>query len=259
MNKKYHFIAGLPRSGSTLLTTIFNQNPLFHSNVSDTLLYCVEGVINNLTSKHAPVSVKEENAKRMILGLIDGHYFDVDKPVIFNANRGWTKHIEYLYRLNPNFKLICPVRNYNEILNSFEKNYKSRRLIDPVDTVIYNGMTANVWTRTNYIGNDGFVRISYNFLMEAYYGPYKNHLLLVEYENLVKHPEETVKKIYDFIEEPYFNHDFENVNYSNEAYDDKLFAPNLHKIEGKVEPKNTEVVLPPDLWNGYSNMEFWRQ
>ena len=259
MGRTYHFIAGLPRSGSTLLTAILNQNPSFHSNISDSLLYCIESVINNLSSKQAPLAVKEENAARMLIGLIDGFYFDVDKPSIFNANRGWTKHVEYLYRLNPNFKIICPVRNYNQILNSFEKNYKSRRLIDPVDTVIYNGVTANVWARTNHIGNDSFVMASYNFLKEAYYGPYKEHLLLVEYEDLTKDPNNTLRKIYDFLEEPYFEHDFGYVSYSNEAYDNKLLAHNLHKIEGPVQFKETEVVLPPELWDAYSGMEFWRK
>ena len=29
--KTYHFLAGLPRSGNTLLSSILNQNPLIHS------------------------------------------------------------------------------------------------------------------------------------------------------------------------------------------------------------------------------------
>ncbi|NBP58534.1 sulfotransferase, partial [bacterium] len=29
--KKYYFISGLPRSGSTLLSAILNQNPRFYS------------------------------------------------------------------------------------------------------------------------------------------------------------------------------------------------------------------------------------
>jgi hypothetical protein len=29
--KTYHFLAGLPRSGNTLLSALLNQNPIIHS------------------------------------------------------------------------------------------------------------------------------------------------------------------------------------------------------------------------------------
>ena len=34
MNKTFYFISGLPRSGSTLLSSILNQNPRFYSGPS---------------------------------------------------------------------------------------------------------------------------------------------------------------------------------------------------------------------------------
>ena len=38
MNKKYYFMGGLPRSGSTLLSSILNQNPRFYSGPSSPVL-----------------------------------------------------------------------------------------------------------------------------------------------------------------------------------------------------------------------------
>ena len=45
MNKQYHFITGLPRSGSTLLVSILKQNPKFHASITDPLANLVKGVI----------------------------------------------------------------------------------------------------------------------------------------------------------------------------------------------------------------------
>ncbi|MCB2048883.1 MAG: hypothetical protein KDE32_11750 [Novosphingobium sp.] len=32
----------------------------------------------------------------------------------------------------------------------------------------------------------------------------------------------------------------------------------LHKVHKKVEPRPRETILPPDLFERYSNMAFWR-
>ena len=51
MEKKYHFITGLPRSGSTLLTSILNQNPRFHSSITDPLATFVKGMLDTLQNE----------------------------------------------------------------------------------------------------------------------------------------------------------------------------------------------------------------
>jgi len=258
MQNKYHYISGLPRSGSTLLTGILRQNPRFYSDISDNLLSFVLGAVNANSDQSISSLLDEQRIKDIIDGIYGGYYKQIDKEVIFNCNRGWTKHIEYLYRINDNFRVICCVRDYKWILNSFERIYKSRTLKEPVNTKIYGDNTLTVWHRTDNLGNDGFVRFAYNALKEAYYGPYRKHLLFVEYNDLTKTPKETMKRIYDFIEEPYYEHDFNNVEYTNEEYDAPLNAPGLHTVRRKVEYDPGTQILPPDLWDKYSGWEFWR-
>lgn len=258
MQKKYHYISGLPRSGSTLLTGILRQNPRFYSDISDHLMEYILSILNG--NKQISVSTldSEERIRNTIEGVYSGFYKHIDKEIIFNCNRGWTKHLEYLYQINDNFRVICCVRDYKWILNSMEKIYKNRTLKEPVNTSIYGDNTLTVWHRTDFLNNDSFVRFAYNALKEAYYGPYRKHLLLVEYDDLTKTPKETMQKIYDFIEEPYYEHDFNNVEYSNKEYDLPLMTPNLHTVRRKVEYDAGTQVLPPDLWEKYSNWEFWR-
>jgi len=263
MQKKYHFIAGLPRSGSTLLTGILRQNPRFHSDITDMLhRFCfhVGNALNNNPDFGARITATPNRVKNVYMGVIDGWYKNINKEVIFNTHRYWLRIPEYLYSLNNDFKVICCVRDINLILNSFEKNYKSRSIHDPIVTTLYHpDHIDTVWARTNCMANlDTFFTYSYNLLKEAYYGQYRKHLLLVEYDDLTKTPRETMNKIYGFIGEKYYEHDFNNVVYTNVAYDEDIQSANLHTIHGRVIYKDPQIVLPPDLMEKYSGWEFWR-
>ena len=257
MKRKYHYIAGLPRSGSTLLVSILNQNPKFFAEISNPLLNYISSIVEVYSGEPSFKTIcPPSRMLDSVRGLIDGFYTSCERETILNCNRGWTRYVEYLNELNPKFKIICPVRNYADILNSFEVLFKKRGLHD--GSIMYKNNTLNVYSRTNFLGNDSFVRYAYNNLREAFYGPYKNNLLLVEYENLVKLPEETMEEIYNFLDEPYFKHNFNSVGYTFQEYDVSLGARNLHKVAPQVKPQNSPMILPPDLYDSYKNWEFWR-
>ena len=51
MNKTFYFMAGLPRSGSTLLSSILNQNPRFYSGPSSPVLGAMFAVEQDFMGK----------------------------------------------------------------------------------------------------------------------------------------------------------------------------------------------------------------
>lgn len=67
-----------------------------------------------------------------------------------------------------------------------------------------------------------------------------------------------MEAIYAFINEPLFQHDFENVNYSASEFDKSIGARGLHDIGGKVEVRKRKSILPPDIFARYANDQFWR-
>ena len=73
-DKTYHFITGLPRSGSTLLTAILKQNPRFHASITDSLATIVRGVIE--TSQDSP-GMKSEVPVERRKNTVKGMYFKV--------------------------------------------------------------------------------------------------------------------------------------------------------------------------------------
>lgn len=86
-------------------------------------------------------------------------------------------------------------------------------------------------------------------------------IYFVEYESLCKNPEKEMRNIYEFLEKPYYSHDFENVEYSNENFDKVCNLKDLHTVRRKVEYKEQKRIIPQEIWEKYEsmNMEFWRK
>jgi sulfotransferase len=256
MEKTYHFITGLPRSGSTLLSSILRQNPKFHSSITDPLATLVKGVIE--TSQEGPGMKSEvpvQRRKNIVKGLFDGYYQDVDKEVAFNTNRAWTLLTPQIDHIFPESKFIVCVRDINWVLDSFETAHRK----NPLSTnTVTGGLGGTVYSRVNTLMEEtGVVGFAYTGIKQAITSNEKHKLMLIEYNQLCKSPESTIKALYAFIDQPYYQHDFNNVEASWDEYDAEIGIP-LHKIRKKVEYVQRDTILPPDILNKYNNMEVWR-
>ena len=81
--------------------------------------------------------------------------------------------------------------------------------------------------------------------------------MILEYEQLAKNPEQTMRALYNFIGEPYFDHDFNNVEASWDEYDVEAGINGLHKIRKEVKYIEREPIIPPDLWAEFDNLKVW--
>jgi sulfotransferase len=256
MNKSYHFITGLPRSGSTLLSSILKQNPKFHASISDPLATMVKGVIE--TSQDGPGMKSEvpiERRKNLVKSLFNGYYQDVNKEVIFNTNRAWTLLTPQIKELYPNSRMIVCVRDINWILDSFENAHRK----NPMSTnTVTGGLSGNVYSRVESLMEEkGVVGFPYIGVKQAITSAEKNILMLVEYEQLCKTPKEMMQAIYHFIDEPYFDHNFNDVENSWDEYDSEI-GIKLHSVRKQVQFIQRKSILPPDIQQKYANMEVWR-
>lgn len=256
--KKYHFISGLPRSGSTLLTAILNQNPRFYSNISNPLARFVKRITTESYSGPGyHLQCPEIKQIKLIQSIVDTYHYDIDQEVCFNTNRGWTALLQVLEKTHPNSRVICCVRDIPEILNSFERLFKQ----NPFEmSKLYNDESAeNVYTRSNSLMMPGgTVRFAYDSLKEAITGPQKYMVMVLEYKQLVSKPAETMRALYNFIGEPYYQHDFDNLESNWSQFDAEVGISGLHNIRKKLEQKSMDIVLPPDIWQQFSDLEVWR-
>ena len=261
MNKKYNFISGLPRSGSTLLSSILNQNPRFTASISDPLeMYCNSIIQDTGIAAGMEVSVSIEKRKELIKGLFDTFYKDGNE-VCFNTNRGWAAETSLLKSLYPNFKMIVCLRDIPWILDSFEQlNSKNPYTVKPL---YHHQQLSSVYERCNMLmGNmqnmAGYVKGPLMNVNQSVYSIERNQICYIEYDTLVKNPRESLIEIYKFLEEPWFEHDFNNVESSHDEFDEQAKIEGLHKVRKKVEFIERRSTLPPDLWNDFEQFSFWK-
>lgn len=265
IEKNFYFMAGMPRSGSTLLISILNQNPALYGTPTSPLLdllFLNEQAWRKCPSVIAnPVPIQLESISESI---INGCWEHIPQNIIIDKHRGWgrnLKTIQHIFKKKP--KLIVTVRDIPSVLASFMRllrnsktnpNYIDQILIDNNIPLTDSNRVDVLWQNFVYDPWDSF-RTAYN--MD------KTSLLLIDYDELIKEKEVCMKSIYDFLELPYFTHNFNNIQ--NDTKDDDLLAwglEDLHTIRPKLEKtaKSPEEILGKDIFEKYHsmNLEFWK-
>lgn len=258
---RYHFITGLPRSGSTLLSALLLQNPRFHAGMTSPVGGLFKGMLNQLGagSEFGPVVTKEQR-RRLSRGLFDSYYADQvgEKEVIFDTNRMWSAQMPALMDLFPGAKLIACVRNVAWVMDSIERRYRA----NPFEiTRLFNDDTERntVYSRVDTLAQrNRMVGYPWTALKEAFYGEHASSLLLVDYDLLAQAPQKVLPLIYQFLGEPEYAHNFERVKYDAPEFDEALGLHGLHQVRPQVELQRRETILPPDLFEQYSKLSFWQ-
>ena len=109
MQNGIHFIAGLPRSGSTLLAAILRQNPRFHAGMTSpvgAMYMALEGAMSR--RNEAAVFIEEDQRRDVLKGLFANYYNSIQKErLVFDTNRAWCTKLPALSELFPKAKIIC--------------------------------------------------------------------------------------------------------------------------------------------------------
>lgn len=257
--RNFHFISGLPRSGSTLLSGILLQNPRFHAGMTSPVHALVQAAIRTSSGFELSVSMTDEKCARLVRGIFNAYYDDAGAAeVIFDTNRNWTAEMPLLAKLMPDYRMIACVRNPAWIVDSVEQLVR-RNPLRRSRMFSNDGEAATVFTRSEAILRpDRLVGSALNALRQGYHGAEAPRLLLVEYDILCQRPRETMGLIYQFLDETWFEHDFDAVSYEAEAFDLKLNTPGLHTVRRKVTWEPRETILPPDLFKHLAGQAFWR-
>lgn len=255
---KYHFIAGLPRSGSTLLAAILNQNPAFQASMSSPVFPIFNAALSWMGGANEyAVFLNDLQKQRMLRGLFDGYYADTPARVVFDTNRMWTARMPALHTIFPESKIIACVRNPAWVIDSVEALVR-RNALDATRIFANDAERISVYARANALmDKNRLVGSAYLALKEGYYSHEARNMLVLSYDTLVAHPRDALRLIYGFLGEPWFEHQFDDVRYQAEVFDTFLMAKGLHDVSGRVEPRPRPSILPPDLFKRFVGMEFW--
>jgi sulfotransferase len=268
MDKTYHFLAGLPRSGNTLLSAILNQNPNVYSSPLSPLPTLMWGYAESCNYMEQ-INRNEENGKRaeeLLSSFFKTFYKDVDKPVIIDREKDWgtPANLDLIKRyVTPNPKIIITVRNILEIIASFvamDANYLKN---DTANSGLYiNNYRSSKDTVAEYLMRpNGDIDKALLSLASAFYPENKGIFHIVEYNDLMLKPEETMSGIYEFLEMPEYKHNFKKIEKIESDNDTKVGLPStLHDVRKSLSKSQTSTdILSDYIKHKYANMEFWRE
>lgn len=218
---KLHFLSGLPRSGSTLLTTLLYQNPTIHTEGISALCDVMWQTHQSLSNAQAiPANYRQSHARQMVVDLPDRYYSNINRPIVIDKCRAWTfpANVEMLrHYVTPQPKIIVLNRNPAEVISSF-KSLFARNGRNDFDT---SGM-AEEFNRN---------MISTQFAKES---NDSDTFLFIDFENLVGDTIHELERIYEFLELEPFKHDLTNIVTMNPEDDSVYGLQGMHDVRRTI-------------------------
>jgi len=260
MVKKVFFNSSLPRAGSTLLQNVLMQNPEIYSTptsgVVELLLNARTIYTNSDAFRAQDPKVMETAFQGFCKSGLYG-YFDAitDRPYVIDKSRAWNGNFRFANFIEPNTKSITMVRDLRSIFASMEKNYRRNPHKDsmPVDGDQLKNMTVD--SRLQHFSVSTPVGPSLEWLKDSIQQGYDDHILFIRFEDFTSNPELEMQRIYNYLEIPYFKHNFDNVDQFTHENDVIHGIFGDHKIRPKVEPQPIDYVSIL----GYQNCDLIKQ
>jgi sulfotransferase len=262
--EKIFYNASLPRSGSTLLQNLLAQNPDIYASPTSGLIELINNAKVAFTDRPEFAALDSDLVKKGFVnfckGGLEGYCSAItDKKYVIDKNFSWGKDFNLLtlmFGVNP--KIIIMVRDLRDVFASMEEGYRtSPEKANPnVDWSTLRNTTLEKrmknWATGQPLGS------SLDILMETIVQKNDKDMFFVKYEDLCKYPVPVMQALYKYLEMPYFEHVFNNIEQLTNQ-NDNMYVYN-HKIRPVLEvvPSKSERILGVEGCNWvYNNYEWF--
>lgn len=261
MNKEktIHFMIGMTRSGSTVLSAILNQNPdVYVTPTSPLLGYLLRTQDAYYKIEESIANPNFEQLTNMSRAMFYAAWEHRKEPIIIDKHRGWGKNMPAVTTvLGKKIKAIATVRDLPSVMASWLTLINNNPNTNGIDkTLCHKNLQL---TNENRLRELWFsmVKDCMESLMQARKEA-GDRLLIVDYDDFIVDPKLTLKKIEDFLELPTHTYVFENI--VKEEQDDDLTAwgfADLHKIRHKLEKTSKPAIeiLGKELYDTFVEIE----
>ncbi len=242
-----HALSGLPRSGSTLLANILNQNPKFYVSSTSPIGLVVQGISNNFSEQTEIISnlIKDPRTQDKMVECVRAliqDWYSTDR-IVFDKGRVWTTMGLIHRELYPESKMLVMVRDPRDVYASMEKQHRKNPMQHPSNIISSQGIVERAELAMSPEGMIGGAIIGVMDLIHR-----KLDVVFIKYEDFVEYPERTMKRIYAAIKEDYFEHDFDHIKNTSQDVDALFHNKYPHNGDGKVENR-------PSDWHEYLSDE----
>jgi sulfotransferase len=268
-NKKFFFMAGLPRSGGTLLSSILNQNPNVHSSPTSPLLQMLSEFEQCFNFNNSLNFDRNAALSFVLKNITNNFYYDQNKKYIIDKHHSWgnPKALELINKyITQDIKIICPVRDIVEVLASFNTIIE-KNIIKNKENFIDHGVERHTFPDKPMPDRRAdFMMMPDKDISSILYGmsfakqpEFRKMFHFIEYNDIVKNPQNVLNDLYDYLEIEKFDHTFEGLS-SNIPSENTVGIYDLHTIHPIIEKRSVD---PKDIFSEktirrYSGLEFWR-
>jgi len=257
--KEIFFLAGLPRSGSTLLGAILSQNPDVYVSPTSPLMDILIRLEMTCRELHRDLTFDLETQTFNVGSAVARAFYQhIQRPYVLDKYRGWPPNVQLAKRyVNPAPKILCPVRPIAEVITSYLKlihrdpnNKLDKFLIRDQVQVNDRNRALLIWKR--------FLTPPYQGLLKGI-KEHRECLHFLTYDDLVNRPDEVLEGIYRFLEIPaHAGHAYTQiVNSCAEDKDEALGLKDLHTIRPALTRTSDSPleVLGPELTAHFSQFD----
>ena len=240
--QRIFFNSSLPRAGSTVLSNIVGHHPNFFVSPTSQL---IDLVLGSRIGYNEDREASYTNTEIWRKGFINFNRYGMagfinavtDKPYYLDKNRLWGAYYPLLNMIVPNPRLVFMVRDLRAIYSSMEKKFRLHPDIDTkeMDNVKMTNITTHQrvvhWSSTQPVG------YALAKLRQAMLEKHTDNFLFFKYEDFCKYPDDHMRKLYEFFQVDYFQHDWNNIEQITSENDDRQAPYGDHKIRQKLERK----------------------
>lgn len=249
-------MCGLPRCGSTLLANVLNQHPDITAKLDSPLSHIIGNISEHSTTIHDQTQYTMEELGNLYVsfmrsGLSSWISKICETKIYLDKDRGWARDYDLLFKLVPNTKVICLVRDLRGVISSFDKVDTFKRIVPVPKDEIYNTDNENfndidlMEKKLFYYLNldmvsDNLLSIKELIDCDKYY---LKNFKFVTYEDFMEQPRKVLREIYNFIGIDDYDNDLNNI--TQEPFHDAFFAPyGNHTIKPTLVPEKQTHKYP---------------
>ena len=221
---EFGFLAGLPRTGSTLLTCLIGQNPDVHVSGGSPLARLMFGAhdVCETYAREGLVRVRRTDFTDVLVSEIPRLYYqDIEQRYILEKDRAWAHDpLGFLNKITDNPRVIVLLRSIPEIMQSFVHVKVNNGDVLPERDLLVQGVDPLLDALRNTVkalegGDDRF--------------------LFGTYDQLIRDPEGFTRAVYGHFGWDWFEHDFNHVDDLHLEDDASEHSEGLHDVRQTIE------------------------
>ena len=245
MVKNFVALSGLPRTGSTLLSSILSQNPEIHAEGNSAVCQLMWDMQQSVLDSEQIKASNKNVLNTLVKTIPHTYYADVIKPIVVDKCRSWTlpANVEILNRYFDNApKVIVLVRPLVEIVASFMALRKANGwtnletgLLDDGSEPIMRSLAGVEWARKN---NNG-------------------EFLFVTYDELVDDTQASLDRIYEHCGWKAFAHNLNNIVNQYKENDAIYGLAGQHDVRSQISRRTVDIDLSDELIKKCEELDKW--